>query len=119
MAGNLTEAQCWALFEHLFPNGLVDRTFVEELAPEGWDRSPLLLVSHPTAEQVKAIPRPMSDAQAEKIKRYFGVIAEGLRSDLRQLAEGHSGIRRELHELHKELFGEFKKMRTLMCDCKT
>jgi hypothetical protein len=52
MADKLTEAQCWALFEHLFPNGLDDRTFVEELAPEGWDRSPLLLVSHPTAEQV-------------------------------------------------------------------
>lgn len=33
-------------------NGLDDRALVEELAPDGWDRSPLLLVSHPTAEQV-------------------------------------------------------------------
>ena len=61
----------------------------------------------------------MNDAQVEEIKRYFGVIAEGLCSDLRKIAEGHSGICRELHELHKKLFGEFKKMRTLICDCKT
>lgn len=52
MAERLTEAQCWALFERLFPNGLEDRALVEELAPEGWDRSPLRLVCHPTAEQV-------------------------------------------------------------------
>ncbi|MGE3978369.1 MAG: hypothetical protein AB7F94_12375 [Nitrospira sp.] len=52
MAERLTEAQCRALFERLFPNGLDDRALVEELAPEGWDRSPLLLVYHPTAEQV-------------------------------------------------------------------
>ena len=52
MAERLTEAQCWALFESLFPHGLDNRALVEELAPEGWDRSPLLLVSHPTAEQV-------------------------------------------------------------------
>lgn len=52
MAERLTEVQCWALFERLFPDGLDDRALVEELAPEGWDRSPLLLVSHPTAEQV-------------------------------------------------------------------
>lgn len=48
----MTEVQCWALFERLFPNGLDDPSLVEELAPEGWDRSPLLLVYHPTAEQV-------------------------------------------------------------------
>jgi hypothetical protein len=52
MADKLTEAQCWTLFERLFPNGLDNRTLVEELAPEGWDRSPLLLVYHPTAEQL-------------------------------------------------------------------
>ena len=52
MTERLPEAQCWALFERLFPRGLNDRTLVEELAPQGWDRSPLLLISHPTAEQV-------------------------------------------------------------------
>ncbi|MDH5641472.1 MAG: hypothetical protein OEY28_09280, partial [Nitrospira sp.] len=50
--GKLEGDQCWALFERLFPNGLNDPALVEELAPEGWDRSPLLLIQHPTAEQV-------------------------------------------------------------------
>jgi hypothetical protein len=52
MAERLTEAQCWDMFQRLFPNGLDDPALVKELAPEGWDRSPLLLVCHPTAEQV-------------------------------------------------------------------
>jgi hypothetical protein len=52
MAKRLTGTQSWALFAHLFPHGLEDCAVVKELAPEGWDRSPLRLVSHPTAEQV-------------------------------------------------------------------
>lgn len=52
MAERLTEDQCWTLFEHMFPQDLEDCALVKELAPEGWDRSPLLLVYHPTAEQV-------------------------------------------------------------------
>jgi transposase-like protein len=38
----------------------------------------------------------MNAAQVEEIKRQFGIMAEALRSDVRQVAEGHSGIRREL-----------------------
>jgi hypothetical protein len=48
----LTEEQCWELFQRLFPNGLDDPSLVEKLAPEGWERSPLVLAYHPTAEQV-------------------------------------------------------------------
>lgn len=48
----LTEGQCWELFQRLFPNGLDDPSLVQKLAPEGWERSPLVLVYHPTAEQV-------------------------------------------------------------------
>ena len=48
----LTEEQCWGLFQRLFPNGLDDPSLVQKLAPEGWERSPLVLVYHPTAEQV-------------------------------------------------------------------
>ena len=29
------------------------------------------------------------DGKFEETKRYFGVLAEGLRSDIRQVAEGH------------------------------
>lgn len=38
----------------------------------------------------------MIDLQVEEIKPHFGVVAEALRSDIRQIAEGHSGLRREL-----------------------
>jgi len=56
----------------------------------------------------------MKDEQVEEIKRHFGVVAEALRSDLRQIAEGHSGIQREIHELREEFRDEFTEMRALM-----
>lgn len=52
MEKRLTEAQCWALFAQLFPHGLADACLLQELAPAGWDLSPLLRVYHPTVEQV-------------------------------------------------------------------
>ena len=56
----------------------------------------------------------MTDAQVEEIKRHFGVVTEALRSDIRQIAEGHSGIQRELQQMHDEFRDEFKEMRALM-----
>lgn len=52
----------------------------------------------------------MNDAQVEEIKRHFRVVTEALRSDSRQVAEGHSGIRREVQEMRDE----FREMRALM-----
>jgi predicted nuclease with TOPRIM domain len=56
----------------------------------------------------------MTDAQVEEIKRHFGVVAEAPRSDIRQIAEGHSGIRHELQEMRDEFRDEFKEIRALM-----
>lgn len=56
----------------------------------------------------------MNDAQVEEIKRHFGVVAEALRCDIRQIAVGHSGIRRELQDLRDEFRDEFKEMRALI-----
>jgi hypothetical protein len=56
----------------------------------------------------------MNDAQVEEIKRHFGVVAEALRSDIRQIAEGHSDIRHELQEIRDEFRDEFKEMRAIM-----
>jgi len=52
MKDRLTEQECWDLFMQLFPNGLDDPGLLQKLAPEGWERSALLRVHHPTAEQV-------------------------------------------------------------------
>ena len=56
----------------------------------------------------------MNDALVEEIKRHFGVVAEALRSDLRQIAEGHSDIRNELQEIRNEFRDQFKEMHALM-----
>jgi uncharacterized small protein (DUF1192 family) len=58
--------------------------------------------------------RPMNAEQMEEIKRHFGVVAESLRSDIRQIAEGHATIRHELQGLRNEFRDEFKEMRALM-----
>jgi transposase-like protein len=63
---------------------------------------------------IRLYKQPMNDAQVEEIKRHFGVVAEALRSDIRQVAEGHSGIRHELQEIREEFRDEFKEMRALM-----
>ncbi|MDH4155580.1 MAG: hypothetical protein OEV01_17550 [Nitrospira sp.] len=56
----------------------------------------------------------MTDAQVEEIKRHFGVVAEALRSDIRQIAEGHSGFGHELQQMRDEVREEFKEMRALL-----
>jgi hypothetical protein len=56
----------------------------------------------------------MNSEQMEEIKRYFGVVAESLRSDIRQIAEGHATIRQELQRQRDEFRDEFKEMRALL-----
>ena len=56
----------------------------------------------------------MSNEEIEEIKRHFGVVAESLRSDIRQIAEGHAVIRHELESQREEMRDEFKETKTLM-----
>lgn len=58
--------------------------------------------------------RPMSNEEMEEIKRHFGVIADSLRSDIQQVAEGHDIIRRELQSQREELKAEFKETKSLL-----
>jgi len=58
--------------------------------------------------------RPMSNEEMEEIKRHFGVVAESLRSDIRQIAEGHAVIRHELQSQHEEIRDEFNQTRALL-----
>lgn len=54
MEQRLTEEQSWNLLTQLFPNGLEDSALIQELAPEGWEESPLRHVFHPTVEHAYA-----------------------------------------------------------------
>lgn len=56
----------------------------------------------------------MNHEEMEEIKRHFEVVAESLRSDIQQIAEGHDIIRRELHTHREELKEEFKETKSLM-----
>ncbi len=48
----LSEPECEAVFAALFPRGVGGDDVVAEIAPEGWENSPLLAVFHPSVEQV-------------------------------------------------------------------
>jgi hypothetical protein len=56
----------------------------------------------------------MSREEMDEIKRHFGVVAESLRSDTRQIAEGHDVIRLELQTQREELREEFEETKGLM-----
>ena len=48
----LTDAELYALFDHLFPHGFSGADVLAEIAPDGWERSPLLACFHPSVERV-------------------------------------------------------------------
>lgn len=48
----LTDAELRALFDRLFPHGLAGADVLGEIAPEGWEQSPLLACFHPSVERV-------------------------------------------------------------------
>ena len=52
------------------------------------------------------------------MKRHFQVVAEGLRSEIRLLAEGQAGLREEFHreiaEFRAEVREEFKEVRAMI-----
>jgi hypothetical protein len=48
----LTDAELQAFFDQLFPDGLAGADVLGDIAPEGWEQSPLLACFHPSLEQV-------------------------------------------------------------------
>lgn len=50
----------------------------------------------------------------EESKRHLGVVAESLRSDIRQIAEGHAVLRQELQGQREEVRDEFKETKALL-----
>lgn len=78
-------------------------------SPDGFERRFRRSVTlHFEFDQVRRAH--MNDAQVNEIKRHAEVVAEALHRDIRQIAEGHSGIQRELPEMRDECRDEFKEM---------
>jgi hypothetical protein len=48
----MSVADLHALFDRLFPRGFAGADVLDEIAPEGWDRSPLLACFHPSIDRV-------------------------------------------------------------------
>lgn len=48
----------------------------------------------------------------EEIKRHFGVVAEGLRKEIQQIAEGIGTIDEKLDRFRHEVQDEFKEMKS-------
>lgn len=48
----LSERECETAFAHLFPLGFGGTDVLVEIAPAGWEQSPLVAVFHPSVEQV-------------------------------------------------------------------
>jgi len=49
---SLSEAELEAEFDRLFPRGFAGPDVLQELAPAGWESSPLLTVFHPSPAQL-------------------------------------------------------------------
>ena len=47
----LTDAELHAFFDRLFPHAFAGADVLAEIAPEGWEQSPLLACFHPSVEQ--------------------------------------------------------------------
>lgn len=47
-----TDAELHALFDRLFPHGFAGADVLAEIAPDGWEQSPLLACFHPSVERV-------------------------------------------------------------------
>jgi hypothetical protein len=48
----MSETEVHALFDRLFRRGFAGQDVLDEIAPEGWERSPLLACFHPSIERV-------------------------------------------------------------------
>jgi hypothetical protein len=48
----LTDKELYEFFDRLFPQGFAGSDVVAEIAPEGWEHSPLLACFHPSVEQI-------------------------------------------------------------------
>ena len=48
----MSEADVHVMFDRLFPRGFAGPDVLDEIAPKGWEQSPLLACFHPSVERV-------------------------------------------------------------------
>jgi hypothetical protein len=48
----MSEVELHALFDRLFPRGFAGQDVVDQIAPQGWEQSPLLACFHPSVERI-------------------------------------------------------------------
>ena len=56
----------------------------------------------------------MDPAEVTEIKRHFGVVAEGLRSEIRQVAEAVASVQANLTSFKEEVRQEFEETRAMI-----
>ena len=56
----------------------------------------------------------MEKGEMEEIKRHFGVVAEGLRTEIRQVAEGVANVDEKLDRFRQEVAEEFKEVKSMI-----
>lgn len=56
----------------------------------------------------------MDNETVEEIKRHFGIVAEGLDSHIQVVAEGQSGLQRQIEQFRRETNREFEETRALI-----
>ena len=56
----------------------------------------------------------MTRDEAEEIKRHFDVVSEGLRSEIRQVAEGVISVSEKIDRSHAELRSEMNEVKAMI-----
>ena len=56
----------------------------------------------------------MEKGEMEEIKRHVGVVAEGLRNEIRQMTEGLDTVREEISCFRNEVKEEFKGVKAMI-----
>ena len=56
----------------------------------------------------------VDNEQVNEIKRYFGVVADGLRNEIRQMAEGVVNVDEKLERFRQEVREDFKELKSMI-----
>jgi hypothetical protein len=100
-----SEADLFTIFERLFPNGFAGPDVLQELAPTGWQSSPLAAVFHPTAaqlfEEAMQMHRSLSSLRKPDDERPLPP-----EPTLEQIAEEHRDSPYDVAQETRELVGQ-------------